>query len=185
MQSSLRLSPFKQRLWFWLELLPKPGNSAPPPSSSTTSASTGGGWRSDSYSLLLTELAKGAWPQKTPFLSPTAEAPSSSPRKAPDMNLTSADKQQIETAVDTFLESPSVQSTVTSFIGSAEKQGVALADTIINNAKAGGLLGGIVNALKGSAETELNTLVASLPAAAISMLATKAIEGELKTILGA
>lgn len=100
------------------------------------------------------------------------------------MALTTEEKQQIETAVDAFIESPNVQSTITSFISSAEAQGVALADTIIHNAKAGGLLGGLVNALKGSAEAELNTLVASLPAAAVTVLATKAVEGELKTILG-
>jgi hypothetical protein len=101
------------------------------------------------------------------------------------MSLTSAEKQQVETAVDTFLESPTVQTTVAGFIGSAEAQAVGVADAIINNAKPSGLLGGIVTALKGSAEGEINTLVASLPPAAIAMLATKAVEGELKSILGA
>jgi hypothetical protein len=100
------------------------------------------------------------------------------------MTLTEAEKQQVETAVDAFLASPSVQSTVTAFVSSAEAQGVALADSIINNAKVGGLLGSIFTALKGSAEAEINTLVASLPPAAIVALATSAVEGELKTILG-
>ncbi len=100
------------------------------------------------------------------------------------MALTTAEKQQVEAAVDAFLESPTVQTTVAGVIASSETQAVNLADSIINNAKVGGLLGGIFTALKGSAETELNTLVASLPPAAIAELATKAIEGELKTILG-
>ena len=101
------------------------------------------------------------------------------------MALSEAEKQQVVAAVDAFLESPSVQTTVTNFIASAEAQGVSVIDNIINNAKVGGLLGGIMTALKGSAEGEINTLVASLPPAAIAGLATKGIEGELKTLLGA
>lgn len=101
------------------------------------------------------------------------------------MALSEAEKQQIEAAVDTFLESANVQTTLANLITSGETQGVSVIDTIINNAKVGGLLGGILNALKGSAESEINTLVASLPPAAIAQLATKGLEGELKTILGA
>ena len=101
------------------------------------------------------------------------------------MALTSEEKQQVEGAVDAFLESPNVQTGMTNFIGAAEAQGVAVVDAIIANAKAGGLLGGLLNALKGSAEAEINTLVASLPPAAIAKLATKGIENELKSILGA
>lgn len=101
------------------------------------------------------------------------------------MALTEAEKQQIESAVDAFIESPNVQTTVTNLITSAEATGVKALDAIINNVKAGGLLGGIINAFKGSAETEVNALVASLPPAAITALASKAFEGELKTLLGA
>lgn len=101
------------------------------------------------------------------------------------MALTTAEKQQVEAAVDAFLASPSVQTTVTNFITAAEAQGVSFADSIINNAKVGGLLGSIFTALKGSAEAEIATLVASLPPAAITALATNAVEGELKTLLGA
>lgn len=101
------------------------------------------------------------------------------------MALTAEEKTQINTAVDAFLESPSVQSTITGLVTTIEKDGVTFADTVIANAKVGGVLGGVFNALKGSAEAEINTLVASLPPAALSMLATKAVEGELKTILGA
>ena len=101
------------------------------------------------------------------------------------MTLTPAEKQQVEAAVDTFLESPQVQTGVTTFIANAEAQGVKVIDSIIDNAKAGGLLGGVMNALKGSAEGEINTLVSSLPPAAIAMLTTKGIENELKSILGA
>ena len=101
------------------------------------------------------------------------------------MTLTPAEKQQVEVAVDSFLDSPNVQTTVATFVASAEAQGVSVADSIINNAKVGGLLGSLFTALKGSAEAEIATLVASLPPAAIATLATKAIEGELKTILGA
>lgn len=101
------------------------------------------------------------------------------------MPLTTAEKQQVEAAVDTFLESPTVQTTVTNVIASVEAQGVSVIDSIINNAKVGGLLGGVFTALKGSAEAEVNTLVASLPPAAIAQIATKAVEGELKTLLGA
>jgi hypothetical protein len=100
------------------------------------------------------------------------------------MALTTTEKQQVEAAVTAFLESPTVQTTVAGFITSAETQGVNFIDTIINNTKPGGLLGGILTALKGSAETEINTLVASLPPASIAELATKAVEGELVTILG-
>jgi len=100
------------------------------------------------------------------------------------MTLTLEEKQQIEAAVDAFFESPNVQATVINLITSGETAAVSAVDTIINNAKVGGLLGSIFTALKGSAEAELNTLVASLPPAAIAALATKAIEGELKTILG-
>ena len=101
------------------------------------------------------------------------------------MALTTAEKQQVEEAVDTFLESASVQTEMTNLIGAAETTGVNAVDAIIDNAKAGGLLGGLLNALKGSAEGELKTLVASLPPAAIAGLATKGIEGELKSLLGA
>jgi hypothetical protein len=100
------------------------------------------------------------------------------------MALTSAEKQQVEAAVTAFLESPTVQTTIAGFIGSAETQGVALADKIIENAKVGGLLGSLFNALKSSGEAELNTLVASLPATAIAEMGTKALEGELVAILG-
>ena len=100
------------------------------------------------------------------------------------MSLTSAEKQQVEAAVTAFLESPTVQTTVAGVIGSAETQGVNLVDSIINNAKVGGLLGSIFPALKGSAEAEINTLVASLPPAAIAELATKAVESEFVAILG-
>lgn len=101
------------------------------------------------------------------------------------MALTTAEKQQVEAAVTAFLESPTVQGTVAGVIASAETQGVSLVDSIINNAKVGGLLGGIFTALKGSAEAEIATLVASLPPASIAELATKAVENELKAILGA
>ena len=101
------------------------------------------------------------------------------------MSLTTAEKQQVEAAVDAFLASPNVQATVTNFIASAEAQGVSFVDSIINNAKVGGLLGGIFTALKGSAGTEISTLVASLPPAALTALATNAVEGELKSLLGA
>lgn len=101
------------------------------------------------------------------------------------MALTEAEKQQIEAAVDAFIESPNVQTTVTNLITSGEAAGVSAVDAIINNAKVGGLLGSIVTALKGSAEGELNTFVASLPPAAITALATKGVEAELKTLLGA
>lgn len=101
------------------------------------------------------------------------------------MALTEAEKQQIETAVDAFVESPNVQSTFVTLLTSAESTGVKALDDIINNVKVGGILGAIVTAFKGSAEAEVNTLVASLPPAAIAALATKAVEGELKTLLGA
>jgi hypothetical protein len=101
------------------------------------------------------------------------------------MTLTPAEKQQAETAIDTFLESPAVQTNISSLIATGETNGVTLIDNIIDNAKVGGVLGGVVNAFKGSAEAEIKTLVASLPPAAIAMLATKAIEGELKSLLGA
>jgi hypothetical protein len=101
------------------------------------------------------------------------------------MALTTSEKQQVEAAVDAFLESPSVQAGVTKFIAAAEAQGENVIDTIIANAKAGGLLGGILTALKGSAEGEVNTLISSLPAATATALATKFVEGELKSLLGA
>jgi hypothetical protein len=101
------------------------------------------------------------------------------------MALTSAEKQQVEAAVDTFLESSNVQTGLANAIKSAEGAGVTVVDNIINNAKVGGLLGSVFTALKGSAEAEVNTLVASLPPAAIAMIATKGIENELKSILGA
>ena len=101
------------------------------------------------------------------------------------MALSEAEKTQVEAAVDAFLASPNVQTTVTNIIASGEAAAVSAVDTIINNAKVGGLLGSIFTALKGSAEAELNTFVASLPPAAIATLATNAVEGELKTLLGA
>ena len=101
------------------------------------------------------------------------------------MALTEPEKQQVELAVTTFLESPTVQTTVAGVVASAEAQGFSLVDSIINNAKIGGLLGSVFAALKGSAEAEIAALVASLPPAAIAELATKAVEAELTTILGA
>ena len=101
------------------------------------------------------------------------------------MALSEAEKQQVEAAVDAFFESPTVQATAVNVIASVETAAVSAVDTIINNAKVGGLLGGIFTALKGSAEAELNTFVATLPPAAIATLATNAVEGELKTLLGA
>ena len=56
---------------------------------------------------------------------------------------------------------------------------------MIANATVGGLVGSVFNALKGSAEAEINTLAASLPPAALTALETTAFEGELKTLLGA
>ena len=101
------------------------------------------------------------------------------------MALSATEQAQVEAAVDAFLASPNVQTTVTNIIASGETAAVSAVDTIINNAKVGGLLGSIFTALKGSAEAELNTFVASLPPAAIATLATNAVEGELKTLLGA
>lgn len=101
------------------------------------------------------------------------------------MPLSETEKQQVEAAVDAFLESPNVQTAITGVVATAEAEGIQFADDIINNAKVGGLLGTVVNAFKGSAVAELNTLVASLPPAALTMLATKAVESELKSILGA
>ena len=101
------------------------------------------------------------------------------------MALSESEKQQIASAVDAFLESSNVQTTFANLITSAESTGVKALDDIIANVKVGGVLGGIVNAFKGSAEAEVNQLVASLPPAAVAALATKAIEGELKTLLGA
>jgi hypothetical protein len=101
------------------------------------------------------------------------------------MALSEAEKQQVEAAVNAFVESPNVQATLTNLITSTETTGVAFIDNIINNVKVNGILGGVVNAFKGSAEAEVNALVASLPPAAIASLATKAFEGELKTLLGA
>jgi len=100
------------------------------------------------------------------------------------MGLSIAEKQQINTAIDTFLESPTVQAAATAFITNVEGGAVKAVDAIVNNAKVGGLLGGIFNALKSSGEAELNTFVASLPPAAITALLTKDAEGELKTLLG-
>lgn len=100
------------------------------------------------------------------------------------MALNEAEKQQVEAAVDAFLESPNVQTGIVNFITTAESQGVKIIDQTIAGAKVGGLLGGLLNALKGSAEAEVNALVASLPPAAIAKLATHAVEGELKTLLG-
>lgn len=99
--------------------------------------------------------------------------------------MTPQEKQQIETAVDTFVESPNVQTTITNLIATGEAAGVKFIDTVIANAKVGGVLGSVFSALKGSAEAEINALVATLPPAAIEALATKAFEGELKTLLGA
>ena len=101
------------------------------------------------------------------------------------ISLTPEETVQVESAVDAFLESPNVQSTITNLITSGEKTGVAAIDTVIEDAKAGGIAGALVNAFKGSAEAEVNTLVASLPPASISMLATKAVENGLKSLLGA
>ena len=101
------------------------------------------------------------------------------------MALSEAEKTQIEAAVDAFLASPNVQTALANFIASAESTGVTALDNIINNAKAGGLLGGLLNAFKGSAEAEVNTLVASLPPAALATLATNALASEIKTLLGA
>jgi hypothetical protein len=100
------------------------------------------------------------------------------------MALTEQEKQQIDAAVDTFVESPNVQTTITKIISGAEGAAVKFADTVIANAKVGGVLGPIFNALKGSAEAELNSFVASLPPAAIAAIATKAFEGELKSVFG-
>ena len=91
------------------------------------------------------------------------------------MALTEAEKQQVEAAVDAFLESPNVQTTFTNLVTTAEGGAEKAIDTIIANAKAGGLAGTLLNALKGSAEAEINALIASLPPAAITALATKAV----------
>lgn len=101
------------------------------------------------------------------------------------MNLTDAEKQQVEAAVNGFIESASVQATVVNLITTVETSGVKFVENIINNAKIGGLLGGIFNALKGSADAEIETLVSQLPPAAIAAMATTAAENELKALLGA
>lgn len=100
------------------------------------------------------------------------------------MALSAAEKQQVEAAVDAFVQSPNVQAAITSFNTTAEGQVVAFADKIIANASVGGLVGSIFNALKGSAEAEINTLATSLPPAALTSLETAAFENELKAILG-
>ena len=101
------------------------------------------------------------------------------------MALSAAEKQQIDAAIDTFVSSPNVQAALTAFNTGAETQVVAFADKVIANATVGGLVGSVFNALKGSAEAEINTLAASLPPAALTALETTAFEGELKTLLGA
>lgn len=78
-----------------------------------------------------------------------------------------------------------MQTVLTNFNTGLERQGVAFADKVIANAHVGGLIGGVFNAFKASAETELNTLVASLPAAALTTLETNTLESGLKSLLGA
>ena len=98
------------------------------------------------------------------------------------MALTPAEKQQIEAAVDAFIESPNVQTVVTNIITGAETTAENAIDTIINNAKVGGLLGSIFTALKGSAEAEVNALIASLPPGrAHGARYAAGVEAELKT----
>lgn len=100
------------------------------------------------------------------------------------MSLTPAEEQEVEAALDAFIDSPNVQSTLTNVNANLEKNGLAFADKIIAGAKVGGLLGTLFNALKGSAEAELNSLAASLPPAALTALETNAIKSELKSLLG-
>lgn len=100
------------------------------------------------------------------------------------MTLTDAEKQQVEAAVNGFLESASMQATINNLITTAETSAVNFVENVINNAKIGGLLGGIFNALKGSADAEITAFVAQLPPAAIAAMATTAAENELKTLLG-
>ena len=60
------------------------------------------------------------------------------------MALTEAEKQQVEAAVDAFLESPNVQTTFTNLVTTAEGGAEKAIDTIIANAKAGGLAVSVV-----------------------------------------
>lgn len=76
MELSRPESRFRPPSLYSSEQLSKPTTLEAPALSGTTSANTGGGWRSDSYSLLLTELDKEEVQQKIPWLSQTARKPS-------------------------------------------------------------------------------------------------------------
>jgi acyl-CoA synthetase (NDP forming) len=100
------------------------------------------------------------------------------------VTITPAEKQQAEAAIDSFIESPNVQAALVNLITSGEVPLEKTIEAIINNAHSNGWAGALISALKGSADAEVTALFAGFPPAVLAALATKAVEGELKTLLG-
>ncbi len=82
------------------------------------------------------------------------------------------------------LESPAVQAELLSAITNGEKWVEAALDTVIANAKVGGVLGVVVAATKGSLEGELNAEFAAFPPATIAAWLTKLAQEEAKALGG-
>ena len=82
------------------------------------------------------------------------------------------------------LESAPVQAALTSAISNGELTIQTVADAAINNAKGSGVLGLVIAAGKGAVETEFNAELASLPAATLLAIVTKAAQAEAKNLGG-
>ena len=77
------------------------------------------------------------------------------------MALTEAEKQQVEAAVDAFLESPNVQTTFTNLVTTAEGGAEKAIDTIIANAN---------NTVKGIASFDVNDFIVAAGVVSINIV---------------
>lgn len=84
----------------------------------------------------------------------------------------------------TILESAPVQTALEAAVNNGELTLETVIDNIISNIKAGGALGLLISATKGTVETELNAAIKQYTPAQIVALFTKAAQDEAKALGG-
>lgn len=91
---------------------------------------------------------------------------------------------EVADALVSALKSPAAQASLVAAISSGEVEGELIVDAAINGLKAGGVIGLVLAATKGSIEAELHTLIASYPPDKLAALLTALAVQEAKTLGG-
>lgn len=91
---------------------------------------------------------------------------------------------ELADAAVALIESPTGQAAITTVVTAGEANLESLLDSLISNAKAGGALAIVLNALKGTAEADVNAEFAKLSAPVIVAWLTSEAVAEAKALGG-